>query len=146
MATTAYTTDQYKSIVNRISNEVFGEGDLDAIEEIFAADFVQHGPFAEDVRGISGMIENVEMVRGAFPDLNIVENTVIGEGEYVLLHHVLTGTHEGPFLGIEPTGADVALEAMVLHRFEDGLVAEVWLVADTMGLLEQLGVIEPLAQ
>lgn len=145
MATTAYSTDQYKNIVSRISQEIIMEGNFDLIEEFFAADFVQHGPLPEDVHGIEAVTEVFQMLRGAFPDLDVIENALIGDGDYVLLHHTMSGTHEGTFMDIESTDEEVAFDAMALHRFEDGKVAEVWLLADTMGLMQQLGVVEPFA-
>lgn len=142
MAISTDIIDQQKNIVSRISDEAFGEGDLSVVEEVFAAEYVQHGPFQEDVHGIDGMKESVRVMRDAFPDLATEDHVVVGEGEYVLLHQTISGTHEGALMGIEPTGNVVSVSSMVLHRFEDGKVAEAWVIGDTMGLLHQLGVPE----
>jgi predicted ester cyclase len=53
------------------------------------------------------------------------------------------GTHEGPFMGVEPTGREVTLPAIEFDRFEDGLLVETWTQSDQLGLLEQLGAWPP---
>ena len=76
------------------------------------------------------LIEQSEYVYAAFPDVSITVDETIAEGELVAQRSVFRGTHEGEFMGIEPTGEEVE-------------IAERWLLADTLGLMEQLRVVEP---
>lgn len=64
----------------------------------------------------------------------------------VAVHWVSRGTHEGEFTGIAPTGANVEFESMEFVRLEDGKIVESHVVWDALGLLGQLGVIEPLGE
>ena len=59
--------------------------------------------------------------------------------EYVAFRATETGTHEGEFVGIEFTGREVEMEGNVIHRLEDGKVAEVRVQFDMLGLLKQRG-------
>ncbi len=67
---------------------------------------------------------------------------VLADGGYVAFRATEIGTHEGEFMGIEPTGRRVEMEGTVIHRLEDGKVAETWAQFDVLGLLRQLGAIE----
>lgn len=85
----------------------------------------------------------MRMVRSAFPDLAVTTEDLIAEDDRVLTRYTLEGTHEGEFMGIEPTGAEVEVEGMSIGRIEDGKVVEGWTNMDVLGMLVQLGVVEP---
>lgn len=70
-------------------------------------------------------------------------DAIIADDESVGVRWTVAGTHEGEFNGIEPTGRTVTYSIMGMFRVADARIAEVWLVADRLGLLQQLGVIEP---
>ena len=139
MSSTTTTTDRNKRTVRRISEEAFGEGDLSVIDEVHVEDYVQHGPFPEDIRGSEGMKESARMVREAFPDFETADERYVAEDEFVLYQYTLNGTHEGPFMDLEPTCKQVSVPVMILHRFEGDKVAEVWVNADKMALFQQVG-------
>ncbi len=77
----------------------------------------------------------------AFPDLrhNIVD--MVAEGDKVAVRLNVTGTHKGELQGIPPTGKQVSFNATDFITFTDGKVAEEWVNADTMGLMQQIGAI-----
>lgn len=83
------------------------------------------------------------MNRAAFPDFELTVEDVIAEDDTVVQHYRATGTHEGELMGIEPTGTEVEFEGLDKVRFEDGQIVEEFGRADTIGLLQQLGVVEP---
>lgn len=68
---------------------------------------------------------------------------ILAEDDLVAMRYTVTGTHEGEFNGIKPTGNEFAVSEMKLYRVTDGKIAEVWAAADQLGLLTQLGIIEP---
>lgn len=138
----ATTEADQKKVVQRISTEVYGGGNLDLIDDYFAEDFVSHNPVAGEIHGPEEYKEFVSMFRAAFPDMEVSIEDQLSEGEKVVERHTVRGTHEGELLGIEPTGKEIAVEGVVIVRFEDGKVAEEWAHGDMMGLLEQLGVVE----
>lgn len=133
-----------KEIVRQMNEEVWGEGDLDLIDEYVAEDYVEHNTASpRDIHGPDGYRENVEMVRAAFPDMDVIVEDIIADGDKVAYRYTIVGTHEGPFMGIEPTGVEVEIAGSGIARFEDGQLVESWSNVDVMGTMQQLGVIEP---
>jgi predicted ester cyclase len=92
--------------------------------DIFAEPYIQHG-------GIKGF-------RTIFSDLHLtVEDRIFG-GDRIVARNSWTGTHRGAFLGIEPTGKQVAINTIDIWRVEHGKFAEHWDVIDIAGLQKQL--------
>lgn len=136
-------TERNKAVVERFVREVVNEGRYDVVDELFAEEYVRHDPsMDEEARGPEGFKEAVEMWRTAFPDVEMTLETIVAEGDLVAFRTTETGTHEGPFMGIEPTGKRIDLTGNVMHRLEDGKVTETWACFDMLGLFEQLGAIE----
>lgn len=137
------TEAEHKEVARRISEEVFDEGNLDLVDEFFADDFVGHSATApEDLHGPEEYKEFVAMTRSAFPDVESTSEDLVAEGDRVVERHVARGTHQGEFMGIEPTGTEVEVEGITILRFEDGAVAESWDIADLFGRMQQLGVVD----
>ena len=80
----------------------------------------------------------------ALPDLYFQVTIHPGNdnGEFVTRRWTMTGTHEGEWMGIAPTGVKVVNTGMALSRFEAGVIAEEWIQRDDIGLLQQLGAID----
>jgi steroid delta-isomerase-like uncharacterized protein len=98
-----------------------------------------------EIRGIEGFRQFAETLRNAFPDLHFEVHERIMEGDRIALRYTVTGTHQGDFQQIPATGKRVAVTAISVNHIRDGKVAEAWNNSDTLGLLQQLGVIPPLA-
>ena len=77
----------------------------------------------------------------AFPDSNFIVDDVVAEGDKVAVRHRLQGTHQAELQGIPATGRQVEIGGIVIFRIENGMVAEAWLNADIMGMMQQLGVV-----
>lgn len=140
MATT--TAEENKRIVSRIPEEVANQGNLSVMDEIFAEDLVDHSPLGE-LRGRDAAKEQFEWIRAAFPDLEVTVEEMIAEGDIVAARVRWHATHEGEFMGIEPTGREVEFPIFAFLRLEDGKVVERWIQPDQLGLFQQLGVVEP---
>lgn len=131
-----------KDLVRRINDEVWGEGNLDLIDDHVAEDYVEHSNAApEDIHGPEGYKANVEMARTALPDMEVTTEHLVAEGDLVVNHYTITGTHDGPFMGIEPTGNEVRFSGVGIIRIADGKIVEDWGVVDIFGLMQQIGVI-----
>jgi steroid delta-isomerase-like uncharacterized protein len=76
----------------------------------------------------------------AFPGIRHDIQDEFGEGDRVVTRVVARGTHGGDFMGLPPTGREVEIRAIYIHRIADGRIVEQWLVSDGVGLLQQLGV------
>jgi len=138
------TARENEELVRRMNEEVWDEGNLDAIGEFVAEDFVGHNPaIPEPVHGPDGLRERIEMITAAWPDARLVAEDVVSDGEWVAQRTTLTGTHEGEFVGIEPTGREVEVAGASFQRVENGSFVEEWLLLDMLGLLAQIGVVDP---
>jgi len=131
-------------VLARRSWEIVAEGSLDTLEdtleEVYADDLVLHEP-DEDVRGIGGLKQFVSMIRSALPDLRITLENEIAEGDKVVSRWRAQGTHQGELMGIAPTGNQVRITGITIHRIEDGKIVEEWENWDALGMMQQIGAV-----
>jgi steroid delta-isomerase-like uncharacterized protein len=132
--------EQNKAIARRLTEEVFNRGNLAAVDEIMASDYVNHSAPPNLPRGAAGTKAFVSMFRAGFPDLHITIEDMVAEGDKVAVRHVTRGTHLGVFLGIQPTGRSVEVSGIDMVRISSGQIAEGWGIIDQLGLMQQLGV------
>lgn len=138
------TEAENKEIARRIAEEAWDEGKLELIDEYFAEEFVSHDPVGPDgIHGPEEYKEQITMFRSIFPDIDVTVEDSIAEGDKVVQRLSQTGTHEGAFMAVEPTGRKVTSSGIIIGRLEDGEVVEEWAQLDQMGLMQQLGVVEP---
>lgn len=83
----------------------------------------------------------VRIFQNAFPDMKGAVEDVVAEGNKVAVRFSGTGTHQGEFFGIPPTGKPIKSTGINIFRIEDGKIVEHWNNADDLGVLQQLGVI-----
>jgi len=136
------TAEENKRTARRVLEEVVERGDLDAIDEIYTEDAVEHTPVG-DFSGHEEIREGFELTLGAFSDYTVTVDDVIAEGDTVAVRLTERGTHDGEFMGIDPTGREFEIRTMAFLRLEDGKVAEWWVQPDNLGLMRQLGVVDP---
>lgn len=112
---------------------------LDAWREIIVPDYQLH--FAGDPKPMSleEHIQANKSMPAAFPDLRHTIEDIVAQGDRAVFRVTLHGTHQGTFMGIPATGKAIQYTAMGMARFRDGKIAEMWMVADFLGLLQQLG-------
>ena len=84
--------------------------------------------------------------RNAFPDIHFTNEDHFVDGDKVVTRWTCSGTHKGEFMGIPPTGVQFSVKGGNIYHFRDGKISELWATLDDLGLLQQLGVIPPLAQ
>ena len=117
-------------------------GDLDGFSAMLADDFVEH----EETPGLAptkeGVLEFFRMYRAAFPDLHMEPQDVLTSGDRAVARVRATGTQQGEFLGMAPSGKSVDVQLIDIIRFDDdGLAREHWGVVDLMTMMQQLGAI-----
>jgi predicted ester cyclase len=117
-------------------------GDIDEFGDQMADDFVEH----EELPGLEpskdGVKQLFRMYRAAFPDLRLHAEYVVANGDMVVARARATGTHQGEFMGLPPTGNRVDVQLIDIIRFgDDGLAHEHWGVLDALGMMQQLGAI-----
>ena len=132
-------------LIRRLYQEVWNEGNDEAVAELLAEDFVHRGNIAPDgTTGPGGYREFVQEIVAAFPDTCVELVTVVGEDRTVAARWVAHGTHEGAYFGIEPTGRRVSTNGVSFAEVEveDGVIRELWDLYDTHALLSQVGVLD----
>ncbi len=112
-----------------------------AAVSLLAESYVRHDPNGPDVVGPAGSMMFLQAIFGAFPNLRLDEAALISEESLVAVRYKITGTHQGVFNGIPPSGVDVSFEAHDWFMVENGKIAEQWVVLDVLGLLQQVGAI-----
>lgn len=138
------TSEQTKALVTR-AFDALNERDRKAFAETHADDVVLHD-HDEETRGVEVAIAHEWEIYDSFPDNHYALEHVVAEDDAVACWWTVTGTHKGEFQGLEPTGKSVRFPASGLFRIEDGKIAEVWLTYDRLGLMQQLGAIQPPGQ
>jgi steroid delta-isomerase-like uncharacterized protein len=121
--------------------EVLTEHDLAALDEIFHADYVEDEPPPGMGPGRDGLRQWLAGWITAFPDVRWTVEEQIADEVRVWTRSSWQGTHQGSFLGVPATGKNVTVAAWTIDRFEDGKIAESRIIMDTLGLMQQLGVI-----
>jgi predicted ester cyclase len=130
-----------KDLTRRTWEEMLPAADLDALEQVIDPDCVNHDTPPGLAQGFAGVRQTVTMLHAAFSEQRYEVHHVIGEGDTVVIHATMHGRHTGEFLGIPPTGREVALRSVHTVRYRDGREVETWALQDRMGLMQQLGVI-----
>jgi predicted ester cyclase len=135
--------EQNKQTIRRIAAEIFEDGKLNVIDELFAPDYVEHSgvPGYDFGEGREGARRYITALREAFPDLCFEVLDLIAEGDKVVGYADVSGTFLKEFAGMKPTGKHAQWREAHICRMENGRVKEHWSVEDQLGMLQQLGVI-----
>jgi len=122
--------------------DLVNAGDIDGFGELLADDFVEH----EEAPGLAptkeGVLAFFRATRAAFPDMRMDAQDVFASGDKVAARVQLTGTHQGPFMGMPATGKPVDIQLIDIMRLgDDGLCHEHWGVMDALAMMQQLGAV-----
>jgi steroid delta-isomerase-like uncharacterized protein len=128
-----------KALVRHFYEEVWAKGNLDVADELFADDYERHDFRPGGDPGPEGQKRIAAAFRAAFPDLTWEIDFILADGDFVAGRWTATGTHLGPWAGVESTGRPMRFSAINVFRFENGKVVELWNHRDDLGLMEQLG-------
>lgn len=135
-----------KAISRRLLEEAFNSGNLDVVDELVSPEFVNHdAALPEPTHGIEGAKANIGAYRDAFPDLRLTIEQQLAEGEYVTTRWSARGTNQGELFGMTATGKQATVTGITIDQIVDGRFVESWTNWDTLGLMQQLGVVPALA-
>jgi predicted ester cyclase len=135
------SAEENKALVRRFYEEI-DKGNLAAMDELVAEDYVDHSPppFPGLGPGRSGLKQAFEIFRVSTPGSHEIEDQV-AEGDRVVTRLRARGIHDRDLPGIASTGNSLEMTATVIHRVENGQLAEKWSNKDDLGFMQQLGVI-----
>ena len=134
-------SEQNKAMVRRLFEEIWSKGDLDAIDQIYAVDAVDHNRPPGLPPGREGAKQFFRMYLAAFPDTRMAIEDQVAEGDRVVTRWTATGTHKGELMGIPPTGKQVRVSGIEIDRLQDGKIIESWSSFDQLGMMQQIGAI-----
>lgn len=132
------TTDEQKAAVRHYLEEAWNQGNFAVIDEVMAPDYRRYT--AAGVLDREQQKQRIAAFRAGLPDLRLVVERMIAEGDQVAFRIQVIGTHDGTLLGVAPTQRPVTITATDILRFDEhGKVAEHWGNLDELGLLRQIG-------
>jgi steroid delta-isomerase-like uncharacterized protein len=134
------SAEENKDLARR-SWESLSERNPDLIEEFYPPDLVWHAP-DQDIRGYEEARQFVSTFFDAFPDINITLEDVIAEGDQAVTRYTIRGTHRGETEEFgPPTGRQMEVEGITIHRIEGGKIVEEWERYDNLSVMQQLGLV-----
>ena len=133
--------EQNKNTVTAFIDALFTKGDLGAVDEFLAEEFVNHDPPLGVTADREGMRKVGAMFRGAFPDWHSEMGILVGEGDLVVEHFTASGTQQGEIFGAPASGRTVTVPGINIWRVRNGRIVERWGRLDELGLLRQLELI-----
>jgi predicted ester cyclase len=133
-----------KATFNRF-HEAANTGDAEfvskTIDELVAPDAAIRTPLRIDATGAELLKQVWVMLLRIYPDIHLTVHDVIAEGDKVVARNTVTGTHQGEFMGVAPTGKTVTYDEIFIFRFANDRVVETWGVVDVYAQMKQIGVI-----
>ena len=133
--------EENKAIMRRYFG-VFEQGNIDLLDELLASDYLNHTPATPEVptdpEGVKGV---VSMFRAGIPDLRVVVEDMIAEGDKVATRYTLEGTHGGELFGVPPTGQRLSIKSISVERVSEGKIREHWRITDSLEMMQQLGLV-----
>lgn len=124
-------------VIRKVFAEVWSEGNVDLIDELYARNYVGHFP-AETFHGREGIRSHVTAHRTAFPDWTEEIVDIIADRDRVAVRFLSRGTNLGKFLDSPPTGHHVQISEAAIFKLEDGKIVEQWVYPDILSLQAQL--------
>jgi steroid delta-isomerase-like uncharacterized protein len=131
--------EQNKALAKRAFEELLSGGKFELAEQLYAKDFANHGihrdiSLEEDQAALKGWHE-------AFPDVVIVPEKLIAEGDLVTIYWIARGTNTGTGNGLPATGKKVEQSGITIWRIVNGKIKEEWSAFDQLSMMQQLGLL-----
>lgn len=138
--------DNLRQLITRFVEELWNERRLEVADAIFAKDCVTHqlrsgAPIDAVPRGPEAVKEHVTGWIASFPDLRFRIEQMLSEGDRVVMQLVMEGTHWGEWMGIPASGKRLQIRMFTVHRVMQGKIVEDWVLVESLGLFQQLGVL-----
>lgn len=138
------TPEEEKNVaaIKRFYDEVMNKGNMKAIDELVADDFVEHYlPDPNFPANKEGLKQGMAMFRTAFPDLQITIVDIVAKGDKVWVYNLMRGTNKGEMMGMPATGKKIEVNGFDIVRFVNGKAVEHWGLNDDFKMMQQLGMI-----
>jgi steroid delta-isomerase-like uncharacterized protein len=140
MTTTTTTTASPETLARRYFDDIWNRRDIAAIDQVVAANVVGHVN-ATTLHGKEVLKTRVGALAAAYPDRRFTIEDLVADRDRVVVRWTFEGTNTGPLYGNPATGRRVSVTGMNLFRVAAGRITELWVSADDLGELEQLGLV-----
>jgi steroid delta-isomerase-like uncharacterized protein len=130
------------TVVHRWFEEVWNQGNEAAIDELMANDAIVHGitgPDGQEMRGPAAFKPFFHQFRMAFPDIRIIVEDCLIDGNKVAVRLAVTASHTGPGVMPAPTNRTANFTGICIARIENGKIAAGWNNFDFLAMYQQLG-------
>lgn len=124
--------------VRAVFEQAWNREEFEPVEAVMAPEFGFHVGGADQMMDLAALEGTVRRWHIGFPDLHFDVHAIVASGDRAAAHATLTGTHQGPWSGAEPTGRSISIEHMFFFRFEQSRIVEVWELLDRSELHSQL--------
>lgn len=131
--------EENQEIIRRLYEEVWSKGNLATADELVDINYVNHSYVPLPEPGLEGFKQSIIKFRTSFPDVYIVIEDMICEGDKVVTRATAHGTHRGTYIGIPPTGKQATWTGINIWRIANGKIVERWGQPDHLSILHQLG-------
>ena len=135
-----------EQLINRFVEELWNGRRLDVADEIFSTDCVTHqlrsgAPMDAVPRGPEEIKVHVADWIASFPDLRFSIEQMLSKEDRVVTQLLMEGTHQGAWLGIPASGKKMQIRMFTVHRLVKGKIVEDWVLVESLGFFQQLGVV-----
>jgi steroid delta-isomerase-like uncharacterized protein len=135
-------SEHNRTIARRYVDEIWNSGDLSSAGELISDDYYHHSNQIDPLQGAEALSEMVAGLREGFPDAHFTVDEEVVDGDTIVHRWTFRGTHEGPWIGMEPTGKKVEVTGSGWNHFRDGKIVRHHADWDALGMMKQVGVIE----
>jgi len=137
-------SDPKKNLLHQWFEEVWNKARIEAIDEMAAPDVIAHGLVdaqGNEITGREAFKGFWHQFRGVFPDVHIVVEDGLADGDKVMVRCTVRGTHSGSGIGLAPTGKKVAFTGVCIARVKDNQIVEAWNNFDFLSMYQQVGAV-----
>lgn len=139
-------SQKYVEAVRKVFDELFTKGNLNSCDQYFDKDLKFHDPSAPSFRGgLQAFKEREKAYHKAFPGKKCTIEDIFESGDKVVVRWSVQGTHGGDLPGIPKTGKRIQVTGIMILKFQGQQITEIWQTWDRLGLLEQVGQVQPQA-
>lgn len=142
------SAEQLKEANRRVIEEVWNNGKVNVVDELYASNYVRHRSPFPDIEGLEAFKNFVAKVHDSYPDFRVTAEETVVEGNSMTTRWVWKGTltTQSPTTGATPTGETVTVSGCSVSHWQDGKMIEEWSYEDFLSMLQQLGVVAPIGQ
>jgi len=136
------STTEAKKLVSRFIDKVWNNADLQTLDELTTEKYL-YTLGGQPPKDRAAMRQFLQVVHKAFPDWNVTIEDIAAERDTVAVRWSGEVTHQGVFQGIPPTGKQISVRGINMYTIKDGKISREWEQMNSLGMLQQIGVLMP---